>query len=188
MLACLLELGSILVNKSLQSKYWEQEVIAIKKAYSKQGMRSTNPAKAASIDKAKHQKQVILRSLQLEMVAAYLLKVASLAAAKQFALVCYAFFVFARNEVAQSALKQIANQKGDNAQNLHSLIDFVWQLESQDLMGVICVVGLARLVETGCILAVWRWKANIKRDVDQFNLATQQNKQRPKMQFAYSPA
>lgn len=85
MASCALELGSILINKSLQSKYWEQEVIAIKKAYSnsKQGIRSTNAqAKGNTILKAKHQKQVILRSLQLDMVGSYLIKTVCLCLVK----------------------------------------------------------------------------------------------------------
>lgn len=52
----LMELYSVIINKSLQNTYWEQEVIAIKKAYknSKDGMRSMNAqAKGASISKAK---------------------------------------------------------------------------------------------------------------------------------------
>jgi len=62
----MLEVGSILVNKHVQNKYWEQELIAIKKAYStaKNGIRSINAQqKGQSATKAKQHKQIILRTL-----------------------------------------------------------------------------------------------------------------------------
>jgi hypothetical protein len=56
----------------------------------------------------------------------------------------------------------------------------MWELESQDYLYVIWLLTTTRIMETFSVAFIWRWKINIKRDVEEFNMEAVRNKYKPK--------
>ena len=107
------EVVLIVQNRKLKSKYWEQEVIAIKRAYNQGGgIRSRNLSNTPdgsnvklikSMNK-KQEKQIILRKLQLELVTDYLKWVSILTIFKIMVLCLYVNKTYFQNKTLKIQL------------------------------------------------------------------------------------
>ena len=53
---------------------------------------------------------------------------------------------------------------------MQSFMVYAQELESQDYFNAIALVSMIKVIELVCILAIWRWKSNINKDVKQFKI------------------